>query len=184
MNRFNYRQSAYDRLAAGASVPALVTRWRQLFAVGGAALAILATAWSVDGHRLAVLDGELTELRLRVQAAEHGNARAVRLAAAVARLRALDERIADARRDLFTETNTIAQIGNGLPAQTWLTSLGATPAGDWTIAGRSTRVDEIGTLLRRVQSIDRNATARLVSVAATGHTGRILDFIIAWNRRP
>ena len=38
-------------------------------------------------------------------------------------------------------------------------------------------------MLRRVQSLDRNATVRLVSIAATGRTGRILDFVIGWARR-
>jgi hypothetical protein len=184
MTRFNYRQSAYERLVAGASVTGLAARFRRPVAVVGAALLIVSAAWSIDTHRLAVLDGELTELQLRAHAAEAADGRAQRLMTAVARLSAIDERIAVARRDVFTVTNTIARIGNGLPPQTWLTSLGSTPTGDWTIGGRSTRVDEIGTMLRRVQGLDRNATARLVSIAATGRTGRILDFVIGWDHRP
>jgi hypothetical protein len=106
------------------------------------------------------------------------------LTAAVARLRAIQGGIAAARRDVIETTNTIAQVGNELPAQTWLTGVGSTPSGDWTIAGRSTHVDEIGTMLRRVQSIDPNASAHLVSIAATGRAGRILNFVIGWERRP
>jgi hypothetical protein len=39
-------------------------------------------------------------------------------------------------------------------------------------------------MLRRIQSIDKTASTRLVSIAATGRTGRILDFVIGWDRRP
>ena len=60
--------------------------------------------------------------------------------------------------------------------------MAATPADAWTINGRSTRVDEIGTMLRRVQELDRRGAARLVSIAATGRSGRILDFVISWSR--
>ena len=84
---------------------------------------------------------------------------------------------------MLETTNAIARIGNDLPPQTWLTAIGATPAGDWTIGGRSTRVSEIGTMLRRVQALDAGAAATLVSIAATGRSGRILDFVIGWNRR-
>jgi Tfp pilus assembly protein PilN len=184
VTRFNYHQSAYERFVAGAAISQLAARVRLPVAVVGAALLIVAAAWSIDAHRLGVLDGELTALQLRAHAAEADDARAQRLMTAVARLRAIDERIALARRDVFMATNTIARIGNGLPPQTWLTSLGSTPAGDWTIGGRSTRVDEIGTMLRRVQGLDRNASARLVSIAATGRAGRVLDFVIGWDHRP
>jgi hypothetical protein len=99
-------------------------------------------------------------------------------------LRALHAGVAAARREALAATNTIARIGNDLPPQTWLTGVGSTPNGTWTIDGRSTRVGEIGTMLRRVQRIDDGATARLVSIAATGRTGRVLDFVIGWDRRP
>jgi hypothetical protein len=180
--RHNYHQSAFDRIAEAARTSVLSARLRSPLAMIGAALLIVATAWSIDTHRLAALDGELTDLHARTLAAEAGATRANRLANAVARLRAIDERISVARRDAITATNAVARIGNDLPPQTWLTNLASTPSGEWTIGGRSTRVDEIGTMLRRVQNIDRNATARLVSIAATGRSGRILDFVIGWDR--
>ncbi|HEV8022439.1 MAG TPA: hypothetical protein VGP41_14285, partial [Candidatus Lustribacter sp.] len=147
-----------------------------------AALIVLAT-WSFETRRIALLDGDLHRLQQQVRALSFDDARAERLIAEVGRLRTGAERVAAARHDVLVTTNTIAQIGNALPPQTWLTAVGATPAGDWTIGGRSTRVDEIGTMLRRVQALDAAASATLVSVAATGRSGRILDFVIGWNRR-
>jgi hypothetical protein len=102
----------------------------------------------------------------------------------IARMRTIQAAVGAARRDVLIATNTIARIGNDLPPATWLTSVGSTPAGAWTIGGRSTRVDEIGTMLRRVQGIDKRATVRLVSIAATGRSGRVLDFVIGWDQNP
>jgi Tfp pilus assembly protein PilN len=183
MRRFNFDQTAYQRLLAGTPVRAMVIQLRLPIAAIGAALLAVAGGWSIETQRIAALDAELSGLHARAQATAAGAARADRLTAAVARLRAIQDGIAAARRDVLETTNTIAQIGNQLPPQTWLTGVGSTAAGDWTIGGRSTRVDEIGTMLRRVQGIDPSATARLVSIAATGRSGRILDFVIGWERR-
>jgi len=183
MNRFNYRQSPYQRFLAGTPVTAIAAQLRVPVAAIGAALLVVAAGWSLERHRVAALDAQLAGLQLRMQATAAGSARAERLTASVTRLRAIQGGIAAARRDVLETTNTIAQIGNELPPQTWLTGVGSTPAGDWTIAGRSTHVDEIGTMLRRVQGIDPNASARLVSIVATGRAGRILDFVIGWQRR-
>jgi hypothetical protein len=184
VNRFNYHQSAYERLLAGVPAAMLTERLRAPMAVIGAALLSVAATWSIETHRAAVLGDELTGLHARLQAAAANQTHAEHLTSSVARLRAIVERVALARRDVLVATNTIATIGNDLPPQTWLTSVGSTPTGDWTIGGRSTRVDEIGTMLRRVQGIDRNATARLVSIAATGRGARVMDFVIGWDRRP
>lgn len=184
MKRFNYDQSAYQRFLAGTPASAIAAQLRVPLASIGAALLVVAAAWSFDTHRIAALDAELSQLQLRVQETAADDARAGRLTAAVAHLRALGNGIAAARRDVLETTNTIARIGNELPPQTWLTGVGSTPAGGWTIGGRSTHVDEIGTMLRRVQGIDPNASARLLSIAATGRAGRILDFVIGWEPKP
>lgn len=184
MIRFNYDRPPYERFLAGLPLTALAAQLRVPMASLGAALLVVAATWSFETHRIAALDGELSRLDLRVQALAADEVRAKHLTAAVARLRAIQGGIATARRDVLETTNTIALIGNELPAQTWLTGVGSTPAGDWTIGGRSTHVDEIGTMLRRVQGIDRSATTHLVSISATGRAGRILDFVIVWERRP
>lgn len=183
MTRFNYQQSARQRLLAAAPLAAMAERLRLPAALAGAALFLVFATWTFETHRVALLDADLNRLQLQVRAAAFADARAARLIAEVTRLRATGARVAAARRDVLVATNAIAQIGNELPPQTWLTAVGATPAGDWTIGGRSTRVDEIGTMLRRVQAIDAGASATLVSIAATGRSGRILDFVIGWNRR-
>jgi Tfp pilus assembly protein PilN len=184
MNRFNYQQSPLARRFGGVPVRMLAERLRLPMAVMGAAVLALASTWLLETHRIADLDADLSALQLRVQSASSDRIRAEHLTATVARLEATSVGIDAARREALAATNTIAQIGNDLPEETWLTGVGATPAGTWTISGRSTRVNEIGTMLRRVQSIDKTAATRLVSIAATGRTGRILDFVIGWDRRP
>jgi hypothetical protein len=182
--RFNYHQSRYERLFGSAPAALLTESLRIPLATIAAALLAVTATWSIQAHRIAGLDSELGALQSAVHAASAGQLRAQRLNASVTRLRALRAGVAAARREALAATNTIALIGNGLPPQTWLTGVGSAPNGTWTIDGRSTRVGEIGTMLRRVQSIDDGSTARLVSIAATGRSGRILDFVIGWDRRP
>jgi hypothetical protein len=182
--RFNYLQPAHERWWAGIPAGALAGSVRVPLLAIGLALLGVAAAWSFEMHRAAVLQAELSALQLRVQAAAGEERRARNLTSSVARLRTIGNAVSAARRDVLIATNTIARIGNDLPPATWLTSVGSTPAGAWTIGGRSTRVDEIGTMLRRVQGIDRRASVRLVSIAATGRNGRVLDFVIGWDQRP
>lgn len=184
MIRFTYDQTAFQRLLAGIPLTAMARQLRLPLASIGAAVLIVIATWSFETQRVAALDGELSDLMARVQATAADEVRVKRLTAAVVRLRAIQAGIVAARRDVLATTNTIARIGNALPAATWLTGVGATPAGDWTIGGRSIRVNEIGTMLRRVQGIDPNSNVHLVSIAATGRTGRILDFVIGWDHRP
>jgi hypothetical protein len=182
--RFNYRQSALERLLGDAPAFHLTDRFRIPLATIGAALLAVTATWWIQTQRVSALDGELAALQSRVTAADADAVRAQRLMASVARLQALRAGVAAARREGIAATNAIAQIGNELPPQTWLTGVASTPAGAWTIDGRSTRIGEIGTMLRRVQSIDAGATTRLVSIAATGRSGHILDFVIGWERQP
>lgn len=182
MIRFSYQQTRYRRLLAGTPAATLVAALRVPVAVIVTAALVVVAAWSLQTHRVAALDAQLADLQARIAATAADDARTKRLTADIAHLDAVQTRIASARRDVLEATNAIAEIGNGLPPQTWLTGVGSSPAGIWTIGGRSTHVDEIGTMLRRVQGIERGADARLVSVAAGGRTGRILDFVIAWER--
>lgn len=183
MIRFNYHQSAYERLRDGLTGSVSPERVRLPVALLGAALLAVAGTWFLELQRVAVLERNLALQQARARATASDGARAQRLTADVERLRAIGDRIAAAKRDVLLAANTIATIGNELPPQTWLTTVGSTPDGTWTIGGRSTRVDEIGTMLRRVQGLDRNASARLVSIVATGRAGRILDFVIGWDHR-
>ena len=183
MIRFNYHQSAYERFFGAAGARLATERLRAPMAAVGAALLVVTATWTFQTQRVAGLDDELAALRLRVHAASADGVRAEGLKTSVVRLRAVRDGIAGARREALAATNTIARIGNGLPPQTWLTGVGATPAGTWTIDGRSTRVAEIGTMLRRIQGLDAGGTARLVSIAATGRAGHILEFVIGWDRR-
>lgn len=184
MIRFNYLQPAHERWSASIPAITLASSVRVPLLLIGLALLGLAATWTFEVHRAEMLQEDLSGLQLRVRAAASDERLARNLMTSVARMRTIRAAVSAARRDVFVATNTIARIGNALPPATWLTSVGSTPAGAWTIGGRSTRVDEIGTMLRRVQGIDQRATVRLVSIAATGRTGRVLDFVIGWDQHP
>jgi hypothetical protein len=182
--RFNYLQPAYERWCNGIPAMALANSVRVPLVLIGLALLGVAATWTLEIHRAATLQDELSGLQLRVRAAASDERRAQNLMTRVTRMRTIRAAVTAARRDVIIATNTIARIGNDLPPATWLTSVGSTPAGAWTIGGRSTHVDEIGTMLRRVQGIDRSASVHLISIAATGRSGRVLDFVIGWDHRP
>jgi hypothetical protein len=183
VNRFNYCQTLFERLAGIAPAGLLSSRLRLPVAVTGGAILVLALTSAVEVGRLNQLDSELGVLQARVRAAQPAVAHANAVMAATVRARRDDERIEDARRDAITSTNTIARLGNALPPRTWLTTIQSTPAGAWTIAGRSDRVAEIGTTLRTIQQFDPRATAQLVSISAGGSTGTLLNFVIGWQHQ-
>lgn len=175
MMRFDYRRSAARDALPAFRRPALAL---------GCGLLALAATWWLQTQRLATAAAELAALEQRAHAADASEARVRRVHAEVVRLRAIDARLIAARGAGLVAANAIVRVGNALPAQTWLTALGTAPDGSWTIGGTSARLDEIGAMLRRVQSLDRRGSPRLVSIAASGRGGRLLDFVIGWNRTP
>lgn len=184
MKRHNYLQSRLERLIGTIPGPSAYTHLRRPLAAIGAAFALVAGAWFVDGQRVAALDRDLATLRAQATLAAADAARARTLLATVTRARTIAERVVAAHRIGVASTNAVAQVGNVLPRETWLTNVSAAPAGNWSIAGRSARLAEIGTTLRSIQRIDARAATHLVSLTATGRTGRIHDFVIAWDRLP
>jgi hypothetical protein len=184
MKRFNYRQSFLERFA-GLAPPAPATHGLRVpLAIAGAAAVLFAGAWGLEAQRMAQLDHDLDALNVRVRAAKPAADRASAVIAATARAQTEYARVLAARREAVTSTNTIARLGNALPPRTWLTNVQSTPAGAWTIAGRSDRVAEIGTTLRAIQQFDTRAQTRLVSISASGRTGEVLNFVIGWDRQP
>lgn len=182
MNRFNYRQSRFEQLAGALPGLTVFAQFRQPLAAAGAALILVAGAWTIEAQRLAALDRDLSAIHERARVAATDAARAQRLSVNLVRARALTRRIERAHQTAIASTNAIAQIGNALPVQTWLTSVATSPGGSWTIAGRSAQVAQIGTTLRAIAQLDTHAQARLVSISATGRAGRIHDFVIGWDR--
>ena len=184
MIRFNYLQPPHERWCAGVPAAALAGSLRLPLVLIGLAFLSIAATWTFETHRIGMLEDQLSGLQSRIRTAANDERRARNLMTNVARLRTIRSAVSAAHRDVLVATNTIARIGNDLPPATWLTSVGSTSAGAWTIGGRSTRVEEIGTMLRRVQAIDQHASVRLVSIAATGRSGRILDVVIGWDQQP
>jgi len=184
VKRHDYRRRPFDAVRSAIGTNVAWPTLRAPAALAGAVLVLLAAGWSIEAQRIGALDRELDMLQTRAGVAGVEAAAAQRLSAAIARDRAFENRILDARRATIASSNAVALIGNTLPAQTWLTNVSATPTGSWTIAGRSTHVSEIGTTLHAIQQLDRRAPAHLVSIAATGRNGDVLDFIIGWDRQP
>jgi Fimbrial assembly protein (PilN) len=184
MIRHNYRQSLLERIAVLTPGPLLGGSLRQPFAVVGCALVLVAAAWALEAQRVARLDRDLGVMHERARSAAADARRAQQLTVTLRRATALEERVARAHRMAIVSTNAVAEIGNVLPAQTWLTNIAAAPSGTITIAGRSAQVTEIGTALHAIARLDPHADTRLISISATGRAGRIHDFVIAWNRQP
>jgi Tfp pilus assembly protein PilN len=183
MTRFDYNAAA-----SGPRFGAPGARWRQPLrlpmAVVATAVLFVAGTLSVEGHRIATLDDELTALAVQTRDVAPDGRRSQGLLAALTQMHAVRDRIEAAHREALSDTNAIAVIGNNLPPQTWLTGVQVAFGGAWSIAGRSTRVAEIARTLRLIQRLDTSGTARLVSISAGGRMGRTLDFVIAWNRLP
>ena len=183
MTRCNYRQSRFERVVGRRPDIAIDRHMRSPLIAIGAALLLTAVAYGVEWQRVAVLDAELSILQDRITIAKQADIRVDMLGQSVAQLRDVRTAVAGLRRDTIVVTNTIARIGNELPSETWLTSVQPGRTGTWSIVGRSTRVDQIGATLASIGELDHAATARLVSINAAGKTGRLLDFIIAWEHQ-
>lgn len=184
MMRHNYNQSRLNPLLGDAFIYIAAPHVRAVVAALGAALILIVALCSWEARRIGLLDNEIAELETRSVSASAEAARARQLTTILARDRAIEDRIARAHRSAVASTNTIAGIGNALPSQTWLTTVAAASTGSWQIAGRSTRVAEIGTTLRAIAAIDTRASTRLQTISATGRTGHVLDFVIGWDMKP
>ena len=182
MTRYNYRQTTFERFAGGLPRVVIDARVRTSLAVLAAALLVVVIAAAAEQRRLAVLDGELTALRDRVAVAALIDTRDERVRATVLQERRVRTAVLAARRDSTLAANTIARIGNQLPPQTWLTSVQNDRTGAWSVAGRSTEIAEIGTTLAAIGRLAPASSPRLVSIASSGNRGRMLDFVIAWER--
>jgi Tfp pilus assembly protein PilN len=179
VNGFDYRQSAVARVLGRRPAVALPRTLRPALAAIATALLLVAAVGAIERARIGGLDGELAALAARSAAAERDDARTERLEASVESLRALRADLDAARRSTALEANTIVRIGNRLPPQTWLTSVTTDPSGVWSIGGRSTRLDEIGTTLGTIARLDRRATTRLVAINASGRRASLLDFTVS-----
>jgi hypothetical protein len=159
-------------------------RIRLAVAAIGASLVFVTAAWSFETQRLTRLDDELGVMQSRAREARAAEDRLRRAQMTLDRLRLIDAELTAARQAAIATTNAVARIGNGLPPQTWLTDVRAAATGTWTIAGRTSRVAEVGSTLRSIQRLDRSTVARLVSIEAAGRSGRVLDFAIDWDPVP
>jgi hypothetical protein len=184
VKRHDYGQTLFSQLTGDITGRLALLRLRAAVLAIASLCIVGASVSSVELQRIAALDREYAALTQHAGqvAIDAQSARA--LSGRIAHDRLLLERVAAARREATMSSNAIASIGNALPQQTWLTNVTTGGTGAWTIAGRSTRVAEVGSTLRAIARLDHRAAARLVSIAASGRSGAILDFVIAWDRQP
>jgi hypothetical protein len=180
MNGFSYarRGSLSATIRRADIAPALRT------ALAVLALTLLASIGigTLEHHRLAELDRRLNALRTEASSAAIAARRAGAAARDFARLRAVANRIDEARRETTLSTNAAILIGNHLPPRTWLTELDALPSGGWSIVGKSAALDQIGATLAALAPIDPAATVRLVSVTTLVRPANSYAFVISWDR--
>jgi Tfp pilus assembly protein PilN len=181
VTRFDYRQSAFERLIGRPPRIAPDGRLRASVATLAVALVAVAVVATAERGRLARLDAELGAMHDRLIAAQRSDALDERVRRDVLAARGIRDAVLDARRASIADANAIARLGNRLPPQTWLTSLNATRTGTWSIAGRSTQIEQIGATLAAIGRLEPAASPRLVSLEANGERGRMLDFRIAWD---
>jgi Tfp pilus assembly protein PilN len=181
VTRFDYRQSAFERLLGRPPRIALDGRLRASLLTLAVALVAVAVVATAERSRLARLDAELAAMHDRLIAAEQSDARDERVRRDVLAARGVRDAVLDARRASIADANAIARLGNRLPPQTWLTSLSAARTGTWSIGGRSTQLEQVGATLATIGRLDPAASPRLVSLEANGERGRLLDFRIAWD---
>jgi len=179
--RFDYRQSAFERLIGRPPRIASDGRLRASAVALAFALLALAAVAAAEHGRLVAVDAELAAMHERAIAAAQSDARDERVRRAVLAARDVRDAVLAAQRASIADANAIARIGNRLPPQTWLTSLSAEGTGTWSIGGRSTQIEQIGATLATIGRLEPAASPRLVSLEASGERGRLLDFHIAWD---
>jgi hypothetical protein len=182
VKRFNYHPTLIERVVGRKPNIAVDGPLRLGIGAITAAAALCVAVALVEANRLAHADSELAALQLQIDAAQRVGAHVAELDRDVARLRAIKRALTDVTRASVTSTNDIARLGNSLAQETWLTRVQSTRVGGWSIAGRSPRVDHIGATLSAIASLDPAAETQLVSIEATGTSGNLLEFLIAWNR--
>ncbi len=179
MTRYDYRQSRFERLIGRRPHLIIDDALRTALLAFTVALCLVGAGAFVEAHRLASLDVDLATLDARLVDARRADARLDRMQRVIANERALRDAVLAARREGALAADTIAGIGNVLPPQTWLTSIRNDRSGGWSIAGRSTQLEEVGGTLVAVARVQASTTPHLVSITAASRHAAVLDFLIA-----
>lgn len=163
MKRIDYRVMRAERWT-GVDLGSLVApALRMPLAVLACAIALVAVAASAEQLRLRAAGAEGAEYARRLAAIELDVARVRAVERDVARLRALRARTEEIVRSGPLRANEIAELGNGVPPDAWLTSLRNDGTG-LTVEGGARGLNAVAAALSSLAHLPAYADARLLSV--------------------
>jgi Tfp pilus assembly protein PilN len=180
MTRFSYRptrREPSDRLWA---VLQSLDQLRTPTLVAAASLVFLAVLYVVEQQRLKSLNLQLIAAQAELASVTTADVQVQRIAARVVVLRYTRERLDSWRRSTRTAANTVAALGNALPSRAWLTAVQSTADGSLSISGRSAQIVDVGSALRRLQTLDTSGQAQLVSISSDRRRLGV-SFVISWQ---
>jgi Tfp pilus assembly protein PilN len=174
----------YLRAPARHRVPALLVDPRRRHALGASGLAVLlvASTSAVELVRLGAAQREAASLTERLADAETTTAAAKSLRREIQKLRALAQGVDATRRLAEADAEEIAELGNRLPPDVWLTTL-RLASGAVALEGRSARLEEIAAAMTALARLPRFTQARLLHVRDDVLHGGF-DYAIAAERVP
>ena len=163
MKRIDYLPSWSER-HIGVALPSVVAaELRAPLVAFAGSLALAGVLWGVQATRLHDAEADGTVYAERLTATQTDVARVHAVERDVERLEALARRVATVRRSGALRANEIAEVGNRLPADAWLSSLRA-DRGTLAIEGHGARLDAVGAAIASLASLPAYGATRLVAV--------------------
>jgi Tfp pilus assembly protein PilN len=179
MKRIDYlRAPARHRVAASFDHH----RLRHALTASGVAVLLLFSTSVVELTRLSAAQREGAALTWRLEDADATAAGAKSLGREVAELRAVARRVDATRRLAEADAEEIAELGNRLPPDVWLTAL-RFASGALALEGRGARLDGVAAAMTALARLPRFTQARLVNVRDDVLHGGF-DYAIAVERSP
>ena len=163
MRRINYLSSWSERHIGVALPSPLSAELRAPAAALAGAIALAAVLWGVQETRLRAAERDGVAYAERLAATQLDVTRIRAVERDVERMTTLAERVDTVRRSGTLRANEIAALGNGLPADAWLSSL-RTDRGAVAVEGHGTRLAAVGTTIASLAALPAYRAVRLVAV--------------------
>lgn len=162
MRRINYLPSWSER-HVGVALPVITAELRAPLGALAAATALAGVLWAVQAVRLHTAETDGAAFGARLAAAQLDITRVHALERDVAQLQTLGERVDALRRSGAQRANEIVTLGNGLPADAWLSTLRA-DRGALAVEGRGARLAAVATTIASLAALPAYRSARLIAV--------------------
>ncbi len=182
MKRINYLVAPGERIFGDALHSAASPRLRLALVIVGGALASLGLPYGVESARLHDLETAAAANQTQLARSAAGVTQVRSLERDVTRLRALDGVIGTLRRAGRLGADEIAELGDALPSDAWLTALRKNGEG-FELDGGSTRLATVAATIAALSRLPRYADARLVSAFETEARRQVSYSIVLERRR-